>query len=68
MGGRRGDHPKKHRGWALMGAELVAVEIFFLQEPHRHYSILLQAAIEFAAVDSKRGCGPHLVATKLLLV
>jgi hypothetical protein len=49
-----------------MGAELVAVEIFFLQEPHRHHAILLQTAIEFAAVDAKRGSGPHLVATKLL--
>jgi hypothetical protein len=44
----------------------VAVEIFFLQEPHRHHSVLLQPAVKFAAVDPKRGCGPHLISTKLL--
>ena len=49
-----------------MGAELVAVEIFFLQEPHRHHAILLQTSIKFAAIDTEGGCGPHLVSAKLL--
>src|SRR6185503_10966948 len=60
------DHPPNCRGWGLMGAELVAVEIFFLQEPHRHHAILLEPAIKFAAVDAECGCGTHLVSTKLL--
>ena len=66
VGGRRGDHPVNVRGWGLMGAELVAVQIFFLDESDCHHAILFQTAIEFAAVDAECGCGPHLVATKLL--
>ncbi len=46
--------------------ELVAVEILFLNEPHCHHAILLEPAIELAAIDSECGRGAHLVATKLL--
>src|SRR5215213_31596 len=56
----------KRSGLWLMRAQLVAVEILFLEEPYCHYAILLQTAVEFAAVDSERGRGSHLVSTKLL--
>src|ERR1700754_824466 len=50
----------------LMRKEWVPVEIFFLNKSHRHHSILLETAIEFAAVDSECGCRSHLVAAKLM--
>jgi len=53
-------------GWLVHRTELVSVEIFFLNKSHRHHAVLLEAAIELAAIDSQCGCGPHLVATKLL--
>src|SRR5215467_12584898 len=46
--------------------KLHAVQILFLNEPNRHHAILLEPAIELAAIDSQCGCGTHLVATKLL--
>ncbi len=56
----------KGRGWGLMREELVPVYIFFLNESHRHHSILLETPIELAAIDSECGRGAHLVAAELL--
>ena len=61
------DHPCKPSGLELKHwAKLMSVQVFFLNKPYRHHSVLLQTAIEFAAIDTKCGCGSHLVATKLL--
>src|SRR5215212_11417151 len=57
----------KRRGWVLVHrTELVTVQIFFLNEPDRHHAILFQPAVKFAAVDSERGRGSHLISAKLL--
>lgn len=50
----------------LMRTELVAVQVFFLYEPDRHHTILLESSIKLAAIDSECGCGAHLISTKLL--
>jgi hypothetical protein len=50
----------------LMGAELVAVQVFFLYEPDCHHTVLLESSVELAAIDPECGCGAHLVSTKLL--
>src|SRR5690349_11899639 len=46
--------------------ELHTADVFFLEETYGHHSVLLQPAIQLAAIDSQRGRGTHLVATKLL--
>ena len=65
-GGHRGPPLQSVGAEKLVCAELVAVQILFLQEPDCHDAVLLEPAIEFAAIDSKRGGGAHLVSTKLL--
>ena len=44
----------------------MTVQIFFLDEPDGHYTILLEPAIQLASIDTKRGCGAHLVPAELL--
>src|SRR6185295_2768893 len=39
---------------------------FFLQKLHRHYPILFESTIEFAAIDSQRGGRADLIAAELL--
>src|SRR5215212_1322742 len=46
--------------------QLHTVQIFFLQEPDCHHTILLEPAIKFTAIDSQSGCGAYLVFSKLL--
>src|SRR5689334_54128 len=46
--------------------ELHTADVFFLKETYGHHSVLLQPAIQLAAIDSQRGRGTHLVAAELL--
>ena len=51
---------------SLGSAELQTVLLLFLEELNRFHTILSQAAIKFAAIDTECGGGSYLVAAELL--
>src|SRR5689334_7427123 len=53
-------------GKSVHRAELMTVEVFFLNEPDGHHAVLLEPAIKLAAIDPEGRRGAHLVSAKLL--